>query len=69
MLEVESALPPTETLAAIIDLFADPHAGDPLLGANVHFRSGDRLIARTRGAALLGGGARLEPAKEEEAIR
>ena len=61
-LEVESTLPSVETLAAIIDSFADPRGPDPLLGAPLHLRcSQDRLTARTRGATLVAGSARLEP--------
>ena len=55
-LEIESALPPVDTLAAILDSFA---CGDPLLGAPLRIRR-DRLIARTRGATLVAGSARLE---------
>ena len=58
-LEIESALPSVETLAAILDSFV---CGDPLLGAPLHLRcSQDRLKARTRGAHLVAGSARLEP--------
>ena len=57
-LKIESALPSVETLAAILDSFADPHGPDPLLGAPVRIR-GDGLIARTRGAVLCAGGAVL----------
>ena len=54
-LEVESALPSVETLAAILDSFA---GGDPLLGAPLHLRcSQDRLMARTRGVTLVAGSA------------
>jgi hypothetical protein len=57
-LEIESALPSVETLAAILDSFADPHGPDPLLGAPLHLRcSQDRLMARTRGVTLVAGSA------------
>ena len=57
-LEVESTLPSVETLAAIMDSFADPRGPDPLLGAPLHLRcSQDRLMARTRGVTLVAGSA------------
>ena len=56
-LEVESILPTVDTLAAILDSFAA--ADDPLLGVPVRIRN-ENLIARTRGAVLIGGSARLE---------
>ena len=60
-LEIESTLPSVETMAAILDSFADPRGPDPLLGASLHLRcSQDRLQARTRGATLVAGSARLE---------
>jgi hypothetical protein len=58
-LEIESALPSVDTLAAILDSFAA--ADDPLLGVPVRIRySQDRLMARTRGATLVGGSASLK---------
>jgi hypothetical protein len=65
-LEIESALPSVETMAAILDSFADPHGPDPLLGAPVRIR-GDGLIARTCGAVLCAGGAVLKEVHEAEA--
>lgn len=61
ILEIESALPSVETLAAILDSFAAD--ADPLLGATVRIR-GNCLMARTRGAVLCSGIARLEDAPE-----
>ena len=55
-LEIESALPSVETMAAILDSFADPHGPDPLLGAPLRIRR-DCLMARTRGATLVAGSA------------
>jgi hypothetical protein len=60
-LEIESVLSKAFTMVAILDSFADPHGPDPLSGATVRIRS-DRLIARTRGAVLCAGSARLEEA-------
>jgi hypothetical protein len=57
-LEIESALPSVETMAAILDSFAA--ADDPFLGASVRIRASG-VIARTRGVALVAGSATLVP--------